>query len=290
MPRPLDPAKMKYAAKAYASGKTFQEVAAELGMNKESLRVALIRRGIEPRPRSGGHNRLPNPGGVAGSYLGGESEQSIGDRLGVSRTVVKRWLTEAGIERRSVQTASGLHSSTLDATTKLSKVSAAHAARRGNTNSEEHMVKVAREKERVQYGGRTSPGTDKLCEMLRLRDIEHLREKAVGRYNVDIALRATPVAVEVLGGNWHGSKPIHARRTPYILDRGWNIVFVWNAKRCEISAVAADYIVSFANEIGADPSPVSQYRVIRGDGKLCAVGQRDDDEFPLVPPSMSDIN
>jgi very-short-patch-repair endonuclease len=290
MARVLDPTKMAYAAELYASGKTFKEVAAELGMDPEGLREALHRRGVKAHPRRGGHNRLPIPDGIAAVYLAGTSEKGLAEQFGVSRPTMRRWLIGVGVQRRSMKDATALHLAQMSAEERSRKAAAAHAARRGVSNTEEHQCRIAAGKERVGYGGRTSPGTDFICEELTRRGIEHTREKAVGRYNLDIALAAAPVAVEVLGGLWHGAKPIHARRTPYILDKGWNVVFVWNTKRVQVGPEAVHYVVAFAEETRRHPTPVRQYRVIRGDGKVVATGQADDDEFPLVPPSEAALD
>lgn len=294
MPRPApDPAKIDHAAELYASGKTFSEAAAEVGLNSETVRLALRRRGVEARPRSErpGSRRIDPPDQkFVNRYLGGESENALASSYGVSRTAMQRWLREAGVERRGVEESQALQRATLTPEERRRKVAAAHDAVRGRPQTEEFRQRVAAGRERVGYGGRSSPGTEVLSELLTERGVEHVREKAVGRYNVDLAFSGVPIAVEVLGGNWHGSKPIHARRTPYILDRGWVLVFVWDLKRCKIGPAAADYLITLAEEARRDPSLVGQYRVIRGDGELVAGGSVDDDEFPLVPPSVRGLN
>lgn len=293
MPRPApDPAKLDHAAELYAAGKSFKEAATEVGLHPESVRIFLKRRGIEARPRASrpAHNRIDPPDSdFIDQYISGVSEKELAASYGVSRPVMSRWLGEAGVKRRSIKEANALRMASLSDDQRQRIVMAAHAAVRGKRQTERHREKIALARERVGYGGQTSPGTDRLANLLTERSLEHVREKAVGRYNVDIALSAYPVAVEVLGGNWHAAKPIHAKRTPYILDRGWHLLFVWNTKRCEIGAKAADYIVAFAEETRINPPSIGQYRVIRGDGQLIAAGQADDEDFTLVPPPVTDL-
>lgn len=290
MPRVVDPTKIAHAAELYATGKTFREAAAEVGMDPESLRLILRRRGVIARPRAGrpAHNRhaCPDVDDLTRRYVAGESEKGLASHYGVSRGVIKRWLEDAGVGRRGIAAANMLHLMTLTPEQRSAKAAAAHDAVRGKPLSDEHAAKIAASRERTQYGGRPSTGTEWLCEALTAAGIEHAREKAVGRYNLDITLSTYPVAVEILGGNWHTSKPTHAVRTPYILNEGWHIVFVWNTKRCKIGPAALDYIVAFAEQTRLNPPAVSQYRVIRGDGQLGASGGADDDDFPLVPPSV----
>jgi very-short-patch-repair endonuclease len=235
--------------------------------------------------------KLPVPDDLVDLYVRtGWSEKRLSEFYDVSRTTVKRWLVEAGVKRRGIKAASNLHLSTLTPEQRAAKVAAAHDAVRGSRRPDEHVERVARARELVGYGGRTSPGTERLCAELARRGIEHRRETAVGRYNVDVTLRACPVAVEVLGGNWHGAKPIHAVRTPSILNRGWHLVFVWDTRRQPLGVAAVDQVVALAEKASVDPAAVREYWVVRGDGKLVASGRADDDEFPLVPPPVGRLD
>lgn len=292
MPRVLNPTKMAYAAELYAAGKTFKQVASELGMDTSSLRSAMIRRGVKPRPRA---YRSPGvlsaaPDGCVAGYLSGISENVLAARYGVSRAVVARWLRESGVDRRGIQQAATLRRGYIPAAERSANARAAHDARRGQTNTEAHQCCIANTRERICWGGSTSRGTDYLAAALAERGIPLVREKAVGRYNVDLAITAEAVAVEVLGGNWHGSKPIHAKRTPYILNRGWSMLFVWDQQLAPLGSAALSYLVAYLEEAGRNPAPVCEYRVIRGDGKLVAVGHADDDDFPLVLPSVAKLD
>lgn len=293
MPRPApDSAKLDRAAELYLSGKTFKEAGAEVGLHSDTVRIFLARRGIKARPRSQrpANNRISPPDDLfVGAYLGGESEKDLAARYGVSRPVMKRWLDAAGIQRRTLREASLLHQATLSPERRQEKLAAAHAAARGRVHTEEERAKAALTRELRGDGGHTSSGTEYLCDQLDARGVSYTREKAVGRYNVDVALSAYPIAVEVLGGNWHGAKAIHARRTPYILDRGWNMVFLWHTRRCKISAAAVDQVMALTEIASVDPAEVRQYWVLRGDGKIDAVGRADDDEFALVPPSEAGL-
>lgn len=292
MARKLDPGKMAYAAELYASGETFQQVAAKLGMHPESLRIALKRRGIKARPnwhRSDAASPPKAPDGLVDAYLTGESELALSRQHGVSRNVVTRWLREAGIERRSRSAAGLVRASQMTPEARAAQAAAAQGAVRGKPRSEIAAQRTAIARERVGYGGRTSPGADYLAACLTQHGVTFTREKAVGRYNVDIAITAHSIAVEILGGGWHGYKPIHAKRTPYILNEGWSILFVWNQRLIPLGAGALDYLLSYIELAGENPSRPSEYRVIRGDGQIVAAGGPNDDNFPLVPPSQSKL-
>jgi very-short-patch-repair endonuclease len=157
------------------------------------------------------------------------------------------------------------------------------SAVRGTSQSEELLVRV-RALAKQRKGRYDSPGEMLLGEALSDRGLLVVPQKAIGKYNVDLAV--APVAVEVLGGGWHSSKRSHATRTPEILDAGWHLVFVWNYEGVSalVADAAADYLVAFLEEVRRNPPAVSQYRVITGSGQLLAARSADDDEFPLVPP------
>lgn len=292
MPRPgPDPAKVEHAAKLYTAGQTLKEAGAVVGVHPDSLSREFKRLGVAVRPpiRPAGWNRIDMPADVPAAYLAGETEQAIALRLGVARTAVKRWLVEAGIKRRGLSESQQLRNERLTPEERKRNAQAAHNAKRGTPNTEEQLCKMAATREATECSP-YSAGTARFCDELDVLGVSYKREKAVGRYNVDVALTAQPVAVEVLGGYWHGYKRIHARRTPYILDRGWHIAFVWDTQRMKISAGSVREIVALAERTRRNPPSACQYWVVRGDGKLVATGCADDDEFPLEVPSEAVLN
>jgi len=291
--RHLTTADLDDLADAYAAGKSFAQVAAEVGRNPDAVRLALRRHGVEARPPATERpeTRSVVPDDVVRMHIeGGLSVQEIACHLGVSRGPIVRKIKELGATPRGRSESMTVRMSRATAEERSELAKAAHDAVRGKGLTPEHSHKIALGKEASGYGGPFSAGNEWLAERLSQRSVEHVREKAVGPYNLDFALTTSPVAVEVLGGNWHGVKPIHAQRTPYILNAGWHIVFVWNVKGCQIGSGALDYIVAFAEESRRNPSSRRQYRVIRGDGQLVSAGCADDEKFPLVPPSVRDLH
>ncbi len=292
MPRMFTDAEISHAVQLHQAGQPFEQIASELGRSSgESLRVALRRRGIETaRTVPQRHHRIETPADLHEVYESGESVLAMSHRFGVSRTAVTRWLRDAGLPVRSRSETNRLRMGAMTSAERIALTSAAHDAVRGSTLPDEQVARTAAGRERTQYGGRPGPGHEFLCSVLTAGGIDYVREKAVGRYNLDVAVPAASVAVEVLGGNWHGSKAIHARRTPYLFDRGWHLLFVWDQRRCPVGRGAYDYLIGFLEETSRDPAAARQYRVIRGNGELTATGSADDDEWPLVPPSRANLN
>ena len=76
-------------------------------------------------------------------------------------------------------------------------------------------------------------------------------QKAIGPYNADLAIGT--VAVEVLGGQWHRIKH-HGKRLRYILDAGWDVIYIWvDAKHFPLGPGAAEYVIAHC-EFREEPS------------------------------------
>lgn len=262
----------------YQSGKAIYEVAAILGINPKTAARELRRQGIPTRPRT--DETLVES--AITLYQQGISCLEACKRVGISRPVLTLALEKRGIPIRGGSESMYLRfeGSTLEERKALS--AAANAAWRGSKMTLESRIKNAQGKERNLSG--ISPAESQLALWLSERGIATIPQKAIGPYNADLATGT--VAVEVFGGNWHASGH-HARRFParadYLFDQGWNLVIVWNQARDPLSIEAADYIASFIEECGADPSIRGEYRVIRGCGKELTRGKDHFDQLALKP-------
>lgn len=269
------------AVSLYRSGKTLQQVEAETGVARSVISRALKGRGA---PTRGNRRTLPAQE-IAGAYLEGESEASLARRHGVARLVIRRHLDEAGIQIRSVKEASILHMSQTTTEQRAEMTRAAHEAARGRTASAEELELRAQHRERTL--SHASEREFQFGHQFTSLGASFTPQKAVGPYNVDFAIGS--VAVEVLGGAWHAYKPEHAERTPYILNAGWNLLFIWDLKKAPLCVEAADYAIAYAKQASRNPSLVGEYRVIRGDAQLMASGGVDEDHFTLVLPSIANF-
>ena len=106
------------------------------------------------------------------------------------------------------------------------------------------------------------------------RGLDVTPQRAIGPYNLDIAVNAPLIAVEIYGGKWHstGTHRIrHFERCKYLLDLGWNVVIVWvDGLRYPLDIGADNYIVAFVEQLRRAPTVRGQYRVILGNGRTCA--------------------
>jgi hypothetical protein len=277
---PVDPASLDHAVQLYMAGKTIKQIESATGVNSRHLYIALAGQGVPTRgtPRTIGN--LPAKE-IADAYQSGESEYSLSKRYDVSRNVLRQRLVAQGVEIRSWSEAGKVRASKMTPKERAAQAAAAHNAVRGATRTYADLCKNALGRERV--GRCASPGEQQMVDWLHMRGLGPIPQKAIGKYNVDVAM--APVAVEVLGGGWHAYKPTHAIRTPEILNAGWHLAFVWDHEGdSALTEHAADHVISWLEEIRRDPPSIGQYRVISGSGQLLSTGSAKDDKFPLVPP------
>lgn len=213
-------------------------------------------------------------------YNAGVPEYSIAKQFSISRGTTSRILRENGITRRGCSDAGALRFARMSETERKAAIQAAQDSQRGVPKTNDFLVKRANGIERMKSS--VSASEKVLFDFLLDRGVETIPQKAVGIYNLDLAV--FPVGIEIFGGFWHASKPKHIERTRYILDQGWNMIFIWSHyTRSPIQPAAADYVVSWLDELRCHPSHVSQYRVVRGDGQELTRGSMNDDNITIVP-------
>lgn len=277
MPRPIDPSDLDQAVALYLAGKSIQEIETDTGVTNTSLFRERKVRGIPPRPRSAVVPRTE----AIDLYKSGASVLELSNRYGVSRYTITEILRQAGVERRGQSRAAKVSAQRSTAEERKTRAAAANRAARMRKVPQIQKLRHALQVE--SRAAHDSGGEESLNLLLRSKGVRPIPQRAVGVYNVDLAM--LPVAVEVLGGGWHAVKSVHAERTPYILDEGWHLVMVWDFEgRSALDAGAADYLVAFLEEVRRNPPSTCQYRVITGQGEVLAARGREDNEFPLVPP------
>lgn len=277
MAAPLPAFNLDESVRLYLAGEPVQKIQATLGVSASRLYGELRARGIPARR----HDRNVPSEQIVAAYVAGASENALATQYGVSRGVIAKRLRDAGVHRRSMSEAGVTRNASLSPEERKAQTREANNAARLRRVPTIDKIRHALDRER--RGDAQSPGERELAAYLEKRGERVVHQRAVGQYNVDLAIN--PVAVEVLGGGWHAFKATHAERTPHILDAGWHLVMVWNYEgRSALGPGAAEYLVAFAEEMRRQPAATCQYRVITGQGELLTARSREDDEFPLVPP------
>ncbi len=195
-------------------------------------------------------------------YAGGKSVYSMSRMFGVDRGVVRRRLTEAGIILRNRSDAQSVRNSKLTAEERTANIRAAHAARRGAKDTWATLALRAKAIERSL----SKIGISELmfAKLLAERGILSEAQKAVGKYNIDLA--CFPIAVEV---HRNGSHPLrlerNRKRLMYLRKRGWCVLFVWFNpwKNSEILPIHADEAVTLIKLARRNPPEWGKYRMIR---------------------------
>lgn len=160
---------------------------------------------------------------------------------------------------------------------RMKMTEAAHTAKRGKPVKMSTKIKKAITIERL---GKMEILEQRLLNkiLIVLPEIKYIPQKAVGPYNVDIALTESRIAVEVFGGNWH-STGRHAdrfqKRVEFILDTGWTPVIVWATTQYPIDMGSANYIISLHQRLSGQEPTWSEKHVIWGTGEVIPIGELD---------------
>lgn len=220
------------------------------------------------------------PADLLAMYNSGLWKNEIASKIGISEGAVGKYLSYLGVplaDNKS-QATKRIHERGGKNWSKAVTYSA-HNAVKGMKRTEESLIQRANTLESIGRFGSTMERV--LFDMLAERGICAIPQKAFSKYNID--LMVGNVAVEVTGrGRKAKDIPAMKEKIKLILNSGYSMIWVWTNTAFPVEDGAADYIASYFKQISRDPSLIGEYRVIRRDGKLMAVGRSDSDEFPGV--------
>ncbi len=213
-------------------------------------------------------------------YEAGTSNNELAKIFGVSRQVIYRCLRERAVRIRGItETMASVLSkryATMSKEDRKRFTAAANEAARGRKHSIEERIKRAASNERTKANRSTLEVW--LGDELTAAGIDFVSTKAVGMYNIDVALTESRVAVEVFGGNWHNSPKHSARfreRTDYLIDSGWLPVIIWSVKDKPLGVGARDYVISLHQRRCKGEPFDGKEHVIWGTGEAIPAGQYD---------------
>lgn len=274
--------------KLHAAGLSAKKIARQLHVRQERVVAALKDCGIVPadegrRARTAAINWTT----VIARYRAGDSLKSLAGEFGVSRTAIAARLKSADVDIRGRSDAERLKWKAIktDRSAVERQCSAAWSKSRGRIVARDSLICAARTRyERLRFIHR---GENEVASAMRERGLKIEQQFPVDGYNIDIAIPARRIAVEIVGSNWHPGGAEHRRkRLEYLLDRGWLVVFVFiwrrepglvrpkgiDGKFLSVRRMAkhfvpgkiADYFVALAQKSGRNKAFAGKYGVIDG--------------------------
>ena len=270
----------------YVSGESVKTLAEAFRISQRTVSARLRAAGVEIRPpvaRKGEEAVSIDTEALVARYLAGESEKALAEAFGVSRTAIRPRLLSAGVQPRGRSEGMYARMARTSPEERSRLADAAHDAVRGKAKTDDFLRERALGVERAGADWGNASAAEAMFGRM-LCDAGHavIHQKAVGPYNVDLATGS--VAVEVLGGGWHRSK-LHGERLRYILDAGWDVVYIWvEARRFPLAGGAAEYVIAHLEFRDRNPAAPRCYRVVRGGGEFIAKGGADGDDLPDILP------
>lgn len=203
-------------------------------------------------------------------YKSGQSENFLSNHFNVCRNVIRRYLREGHINIRSQIEANRLMMSKRTPEENAKNTIAAHAAIKGTRHSEEHCIKHAQTVERMVL--HTSVNEDVAYGLLVARGFTVTRQKAIGRYNVDLAVHEGTIAVEICGGGYSLATLRRTRkRLDYIINSGWCPILIYVPREYPLESGAIEHIITTSHTLSSGKSIDRREHVILGNGNPSSV-------------------
>lgn len=264
MPRVSPPIDRDELVRLYASGLSLGHLSRHFRTRSTRVRAELEEAGVHVRTPSEQLSMTPSRtvevediDGYAVRYLAGEGLNALALDANVAPATMAKRLRAAGVAIRPPS------------------ADAAHAAARGSKHSAASLARrAARNAEALT---RVGPNEGLFAALLDDLGCEYVQQHVVGKYNIDFALEADRIAVEIVTGG--GNERVAAgrrERIEYLLDRGWHVVEVMLIGRCRgiVTADAAQYVVALAKLASGQPSGKGHHWMIWGDGQPYAARRR----------------
>lgn len=221
---------------------------------------------------------------VVSAYMSGLSAIAVGKQFKCDPQTVRNRVEAAGERLRSASEQerikwTGLKQSRAAVRRQLS---AAWRASTGRVRGIAEKVQTAR----TCCARRSRSGLDEdaLAARLGALGLTCIQQFDDGPYNIDLAICASRIAVEIERPQLYGPlRPHKAKRTKYLLDRGWCVLFVLRDVKhgLDVDGVA-NCILAYAQEPGWLEASIGKYGVIGRQAQLVATSGFEFDQLPRV--------
>lgn len=250
-------ANLQEAFRLYLAGEPQAKVAAQFGISLSTFGRRLKAAGIPIRTQAESHrlriSRVDAEAQLQAAeairrYENGEPALWLAKEYDIPYGQFIRLLARTGVQQRTIRENLAIMYARMTPEERKEVAAAAHASKRGRPAN---LMTLERRAQTMQRTLQLASRFDLLLGLwLAQRGLRFIPQKAVGRYNLDIAVTKPQIAVEVNGpGHWSG-KDKWNERCGYLFGQGWRVIEV-RVRKGPISALreaAADKVVSLVEQ------------------------------------------
>lgn len=277
----------KIVAELYQNGMAIKAIADKFCVSNNCIHNTLHRLGISTKRKCLTKDLDINK--VLELYNHGVGVAGVARKLGYGRTAMTNFFKKHNIYIRnaSEQQFERMKYSTPEQIAYLTK--AAHKAAKGRTKTEEEKKKSAITKFK---NSKVKSVYEKIfIKELQQQKIDFYYQYPMNIYNIDFIING--VAVEIFGGSWHLTgqhKEQFPKRTKFILDKGYPILFIFIGKEKNFIKMINDVILPNIAEMSRDKLFIGKYRILWNEGKFVTEGDKTTVDKALECPTINRPN
>lgn len=283
-----------HIAELYRGGKTQKEICELLNAGRKRIKSALVRQGVRFRDKSETANKIKKTGeahphsiplpkqDVIDMYESGMSAYEVADHFGVSEGVIRYRLRLWGEHIRDYGESTTVRFDRMTEAERIEHGRLTSEALKGKTHSYEHRCALAKAREiNITHVGR---GEKQVGQILSDHGFNITPQKAVGKYNVDIAINKHRIAVEVFTGmSWLTSSGKRcSEKFKYLVNSGWKPVIVCFSNGQPEVVKIKNNLIACLDILCLDRPTVCHYPVIWCKRKSVATVYADVEDWPAV--------
>lgn len=273
----------------YLAGKSLKDIAIEMGVSAGMIRDRFVKLGVPLRSfaeairMSNARNLSPEiEADIIKRYQSGETVESLATAFDYASGKIMSQRHPRGCGIRGVLSRAGISIRGSDQSQK---------ARWARSTPEQRLAQVAS----AQRAGakmrestlnvKMSPYEWQLFGAFVAMGVPCSQQRAVGTYNLDIAMNEFPVAVEIeIGSAFSVSRRFRVeQRTKYLTNLGWAVIYVIIGRRRLAIAPVANKVLSLLDRVRADKSILGQYGVVDCQGQSLAGSRYDFNAITRIP-------
>lgn len=294
MPARIDDLDTDDLIRRYNRGESLHAMSKRFGIDRYVIRRILHEGHIQPRSMAEAMRltRITNldEDKIVSRYNAGDSAHILAGAFGVSERVIYRVLRENNVKTRTLKEANNLIHDQLTLEQRQTRATQHTVVWEGRSYP---TIPVARPDAlhkkaltQQQTLAQQRPDERRILAALPTEWIDG-QQIAVDCYNIDFTHGT--VAMEVHSTRLH---PFRSEKTVSraidLADRGWHVIYFWpnNGSTRNITERGIAELVTWAERLNCDPSPMRQYLVIRGGGELVTAGNFNLKERALIPTSI----